>query len=78
LVINMFNEKIFIFLWFWYFFLVLCTILSFLYWLTVLTVPMVEIHAGIIFGTDLVVSLWNAFYEIEEKVIIVDTAPAGS
>ncbi|VDN07521.1 unnamed protein product [Thelazia callipaeda] len=112
LVINMFNEKIFVFLWFWYLFLVICTFLSLFYWTTVLTLPcfgrwfisqclelseikfdpdakvlevdrfvrsylrydgifvlrMVEIHAGVIFNTDLVLSLWNAFYEIEEKL----------
>ncbi|CAG9538774.1 unnamed protein product [Cercopithifilaria johnstoni] len=112
LIINMFNEKIFVFLWFWYLFLVLCTVLSLFYWLIVLTCPcfgrwfisrslelsemkfdpdtkakevdrfvrsylrcdglfvlrMVEIHAGILFGTDLIQSLWNAFYEVEEKL----------
>uniref|UniRef100_A0A915PZD6 Innexin n=1 Tax=Setaria digitata TaxID=48799 RepID=A0A915PZD6_9BILA len=112
LVINMFNEKIFVFLWFWYLFLVLCTILSFIYWFIVLTCPcfgrwfisqslelsemkfdpdtkakevdrfvrsylrcdglfvlrMVEIHAGVLFGNDLILSLWNAFYEVEEKL----------
>ncbi|EJD74138.1 hypothetical protein LOAG_18505 [Loa loa] len=112
LVINMFNEKIFVFLWFWYLFLVLCTILSLIYWFIILTCPcfgrwfisqslelsemkfdpdtkakevdrfvgsylrcdglfvlrMVEIHAGVLFGTDLILSLWNAFYEIEEKL----------
>ncbi|VDD92366.1 unnamed protein product [Enterobius vermicularis] len=113
LVINMFNEKIFIFLWFWYMLLVTCTLLSFAYWLITLTVPcfnrwfisqslelsdmkfdpetkrkeverfiskylrydgvfvlrMVTIHAGVIFGTDLVLALWNAFYHLEEEVI---------
>uniref|UniRef100_A0A0R3S431 Innexin n=1 Tax=Elaeophora elaphi TaxID=1147741 RepID=A0A0R3S431_9BILA len=39
LVINMFNEKIFVFLWFWYLFLVFCTVLSLLYWFIVLTCP---------------------------------------
>nr|CDQ05703.1 Bm8586 [Brugia malayi] len=29
---------------------------------------MVEIHAGVLFGTDLILSLWNAFYEVEEKL----------
>lgn len=32
-----------------------------------LVLRMVEIHAGVLFGTDLILSLWNAFYEIEEK-----------
>ncbi|VBB27949.1 unnamed protein product [Acanthocheilonema viteae] len=112
LVINMFNEKIFVFLWFWYLFLVLCTTLSLFYWFIVLTCPcfgrwfisqslelsemkfdpdtktkevdrfvrsylrcdglfvlrMVEIHAGVLFCTDLILSLWNAFYEVEEKL----------
>uniref|UniRef100_A0A914ZLU6 Innexin n=1 Tax=Parascaris univalens TaxID=6257 RepID=A0A914ZLU6_PARUN len=112
LVINMFNEKIFVLLWFWFMILTVCTIFSFLYWFILLTFPcfsrwfishslelsemkfdpdtrakevdrfvscylhhdgifvlrMVTIHAGVIFGTDLVLSLWNAFYGIEEKV----------
>uniref|UniRef100_A0A0R3S6N1 Uncharacterized protein n=1 Tax=Elaeophora elaphi TaxID=1147741 RepID=A0A0R3S6N1_9BILA len=29
---------------------------------------MVEIHAGVLFVTDLILSLWNAFYEVEEKL----------
>ncbi|CAD5226011.1 unnamed protein product [Bursaphelenchus okinawaensis] len=39
LVINIFNEKIFIFLWFWYVFLLLLTAGSFLYWLLVAIFP---------------------------------------
>uniref|UniRef100_A0A183UDZ3 Innexin n=1 Tax=Toxocara canis TaxID=6265 RepID=A0A183UDZ3_TOXCA len=112
LVINMFNEKIFVLLWFWFMILTVCTIASFLYWFILLAIPcfsrwfisqslelsemkfdpdtrakevdrfvsgylhrdgifvlrMVTIHAGVIFGTDLVLSLWNAFYGIEEKL----------
>uniref|UniRef100_F1L583 Innexin n=1 Tax=Ascaris suum TaxID=6253 RepID=F1L583_ASCSU len=112
LVINMFNEKIFVLLWFWFMILTILTIFSFLYWFILLTFPcfsrwfishslelsemkfdpdtrakevdrfvssylhhdgifvlrMVTIHAGVIFGTDLVLSLWNAFYGIEEKL----------
>uniref|UniRef100_A0A0N5AYT1 Innexin n=1 Tax=Syphacia muris TaxID=451379 RepID=A0A0N5AYT1_9BILA len=111
LVINMFNEKIFVFLWFWYMLLAAATVLSFTYWLIIIIIPcfsrwfisqslelsdmkfdpstkkkeverfvstylrhdgifilrMVTIHAGVIFGTDLVLSLWNAFYSIEEE-----------
>ncbi|VDO33044.1 unnamed protein product [Onchocerca flexuosa] len=29
---------------------------------------MVEIHAGVLFVSDLILSLWNAFYEVEEKL----------
>lgn len=32
---------------------------------------MVSSHAGVIFGSDLVLALWNSFYVIEEKVHIV-------
>ncbi|CAJ0581992.1 unnamed protein product, partial [Mesorhabditis spiculigera] len=39
LVINIFNEKIFIFLWFWYCMLVVFTLGSFLYWLFVALTP---------------------------------------
>jgi len=39
LVINIFNEKIFILLWFWYLVLVLLTILSFFYWFIISFVP---------------------------------------
>ncbi|ETN87100.1 innexin unc-7 family protein [Necator americanus] len=39
LVINIFNEKIFIFLWFWYLMLVVFTLGSFLYWLFVAVIP---------------------------------------
>ncbi|KHJ75997.1 innexin-3 domain protein, partial [Oesophagostomum dentatum] len=33
LMVNMFNEKIFIFVWFWYAFLLLCTVINLLSWL---------------------------------------------
>jgi len=39
LVINIFNEKIFIFLWFWYIFLLLFTLGSFIYWSVVAFCP---------------------------------------
>ncbi|PAV58892.1 hypothetical protein WR25_08881 [Diploscapter pachys] len=39
LVINIFNEKIFIFLWFWYLLLVFFTAGSFIYWLVIALVP---------------------------------------
>lgn len=32
-MINLFNEKIFLFVWFWLVFISICTILNFLYWL---------------------------------------------
>jgi hypothetical protein len=38
LMINMFNEKIFIFLWFWFFFVGIMSILSLIYWLLATTV----------------------------------------
>ncbi|KAI6237508.1 Innexin [Aphelenchoides besseyi] len=39
LVINIFNEKIFIFLWFWFVFLLIFTAGSFLYWMALFVVP---------------------------------------
>ncbi|MFH4976312.1 hypothetical protein AB6A40_003021 [Gnathostoma spinigerum] len=112
LVINLFNEKIFVLLWFWYMILAVFTIASFFYWLILLSIPcfsrwfvsqnlelselkfdpdtrskevqrfisgylhldgifvlrMVTLHAGVIFGTDLTLALWNSFYGIEEKL----------
>ncbi|MCP9264473.1 Innexin [Dirofilaria immitis] len=66
LVINMFNEKIFVFLWF-------CKevdrfVRSYLRCDGLFVLRMVEIHAGVLFVTDLILSLWNAFYEVEEKL----------
>uniref|UniRef100_A0A1I7RRV2 Innexin n=1 Tax=Bursaphelenchus xylophilus TaxID=6326 RepID=A0A1I7RRV2_BURXY len=106
LVINIFNEKIFILLWFWYTLLTLVTIGSFVYWFLVVAFPcfgrwyvatnlelnqteeldvkrhqknvkkfvneylkqdgifvlrMVSMHAGIIFGTELVMNLYKIF-----------------
>ncbi len=112
LVINIFNEKIFVFLWFWYTFLMIVTAISFVYWVIVTVLPcfgrwfisrhlelsempfdprgsrkdverfvcsylktdgvfvlrMITMHSGIIFGTDLVLSLWKCFYGIEDVV----------
>lgn len=34
----------------------------------VFVLRMVSAHAGVIFGTDLILALWNSFYEIEERV----------
>ncbi|CAI5451872.1 unnamed protein product [Caenorhabditis angaria] len=39
LVINIFNEKIFVLLWFWYFVLLFCTAVSFIQWLILLSFP---------------------------------------
>jgi len=39
LMINMFNEKIFLFLWFWFFLLAGATYASFVYWLFISIVP---------------------------------------
>ncbi|CAD5224488.1 unnamed protein product [Bursaphelenchus okinawaensis] len=106
LVINIFNEKIFILLWFWYTLLTFVTIGSFVYWFFVVAFPcfgrwyvatnlelnqqeeidvkrhqknvkkfvneylkqdgvfvlrMVSMHAGIIFGTELVMNLYKIF-----------------
>ncbi|PIO73553.1 Innexin [Teladorsagia circumcincta] len=112
LIINIFNEKIFIFLWFWYMMLALFTSGSFLYWLFVAVIPypnrrfvkrhleisempfdpaesdedvrrfidnylksdgvfvlrMLTLQSGVIFGTDLVLSLWKSYFGIEEKL----------
>ncbi|VDP06673.1 unnamed protein product [Soboliphyme baturini] len=112
LVINIFNEKIFIFLWFWYVVLFFVTTCSLAYWVCMILLPwpsrwfvsrhlelsempfdpkgsekdverfvtsylktdgvfilrMITIHSGVIFGTDLVLSLWCSFYGIEEKL----------
>lgn len=120
LVINIFNEKIFIFLWFWFMALMLLTTISFLYWFSIMVLPwfnrwfisrhlelsempfdpkgsakdverfvasylktdgvfvlrMITMHSGIIFGTELVLSLWRSFYGIESQIRRGDSDPA--
>lgn len=39
LMINMFNEKIFLFLWFWYFLVGFSTLVSFFYWVIISLSP---------------------------------------
>ncbi len=39
MVINIFNEKIFILLWFWYMILLVATVFSFGYWFIVMLIP---------------------------------------
>nr|CDJ85263.1 Innexin domain containing protein [Haemonchus contortus] len=123
LVINIFNEKIFIILWFWYLMLFAAAAFTFVSWFILLLCPcfsrwfieqhlelstldgfetdslqtaanvhkfvydylrrdgvfvlrMVSSHAGIIFGTDLILELWSTFYGIEKKAL-TPTAPNG-
>uniref|UniRef100_A0A1I7SYM8 Innexin n=1 Tax=Caenorhabditis tropicalis TaxID=1561998 RepID=A0A1I7SYM8_9PELO len=114
LVINIFNEKIFVLLWFWYLILLFASTVSFIQWFVVLVFPcfskwfikqhlalstlqnfrhqnsrrkdadvakfvtqylhkdgvfvlrMVSSHAGIIFATDLVQALYEA-YDFQDK-----------
>uniref|UniRef100_A0A0N5AIU0 Innexin n=1 Tax=Syphacia muris TaxID=451379 RepID=A0A0N5AIU0_9BILA len=112
LVINIFNEKIFVFLWFWFVMLMILTAMSLIYWLFVSIIPqpncrfinrhlemselpfdpsesekdvkrfvngylksdglfvirMLTMHAGVIFGTDLVKSLWTSYFGIEQQL----------
>ncbi|KAL7070836.1 hypothetical protein ACQ4LE_010007 [Meloidogyne hapla] len=109
LVINIFNEKIFVLLWFWYLCLLTLTFGSFLFWLSVVIFPwpnrrfiamhlemcemifdpyestkdverfindylrldglfvirLLTLHTGVIFGTELVQSLWINYFGYE-------------
>uniref|UniRef100_A0A1I7YPY7 Innexin n=1 Tax=Steinernema glaseri TaxID=37863 RepID=A0A1I7YPY7_9BILA len=111
LTINIFNEKIFVFLWFWYMSLFVVTFFSLLYWLFVTVLPfpnrrfinrhlemsempfdpsnpenaeqvdrfigtflksdgvfvirMLTMHTGVIFGTDLVLSLFRSVFHTD-------------
>uniref|UniRef100_F1L2G4 Innexin n=1 Tax=Ascaris suum TaxID=6253 RepID=F1L2G4_ASCSU len=122
LVINIFNEKIFVFLWFWYLALAILTTGSCLYWLFISLLPfpnrrfinrhlemsempfdpsenkkdvrrfingylksdgvfvirMLTLHAGVIFGTDLVLSLWKSYFGIEQQLKRSSSFPAGA
>ncbi|PAV86120.1 hypothetical protein WR25_24438 isoform A [Diploscapter pachys] len=116
LVINLFNQYIFVLLWFWYLFLTAATLLSLLQWFVLMAFPcfsrwfvaqhmelssvtgfdpfskkstrevskfvheylhrdgvfvlrMVCAHAGVIFATDLIHSLWRTYYGIEAQIL---------
>lgn len=113
LVINIFNEKIFVLLWFWYVCLLILTCCSFLYWLSVFVLPwpnrrfiaqhlemcdmpydpeankkdvrrfideylrmdglfvirMLTLHTGVIFGTELVQSLWQNYFGMDQTTL---------
>ncbi|KRZ08079.1 Innexin-10 [Trichinella zimbabwensis] len=114
LVINMFNEKIFILLWFWYTVLFLITAASFAYWAYAILLPwpgrwfisrhlqltdepfngndkddarrlrrfvndylksdgvflvrLITTRSSIVFGTELLGSLWRSFHEIDQQL----------
>ncbi|TKR88534.1 hypothetical protein L596_012761 [Steinernema carpocapsae] len=122
LVINIFNEKIFILLWFWYTAVLLLTIYSVFYWVIIMAFPccgrwfvsqnlemsemkfngekqkkqvtkfvneylradgvfvlrMIAMHAGVIFGTDLVLALWKVFYGLENAALDQQTEESRS
>uniref|UniRef100_A0AC35U9X7 Innexin n=1 Tax=Rhabditophanes sp. KR3021 TaxID=114890 RepID=A0AC35U9X7_9BILA len=112
LTINMFSEKIFIFLWFWYVALFVMTAGSFIYWAGITFLPCfgkrfisrhLEIsdtpydtkenaqdlvnfvdnylkadglfvmrklimHSGVIFGTEVVATLWRSYFNVEKEL----------
>ncbi|TKR60918.1 hypothetical protein L596_028099 [Steinernema carpocapsae] len=124
LTINIFNEKIFVFLWFWYMSLFVITFGSLLYWLFVTVLPfpnrrfinrhlemsempfdptkpesaeqvdrfinnflksdgvfvirMLTMHTGVIFGTDLVYSLFQSIYHTEDDFAIKRSNSIGA
>lgn len=113
LIINIFNEKIFVLLWFWYVCLLILTCGSFLFWFSVVAFPwpnrrfiaqhlemcemsfdseankkdvrrfideylrmdglfvirMLTLHTGVIFGTDLVQSLWQNYFGMDQTTL---------
>lgn len=44
LVINMFTEKIFVFLWLWFLFLTICTFANLVFWITTLITPSLRLR----------------------------------
>uniref|UniRef100_A0A914W458 Innexin n=1 Tax=Plectus sambesii TaxID=2011161 RepID=A0A914W458_9BILA len=112
LIINIFNEKLFVLLWLWFMALLFLTTCSMLYWLVIYIFPqpnyqmivrhlelsempfnpkesekdvrrfifaylktdgafairMITLHSSVVFATELVLSLWNSFYKIENMI----------
>ncbi|MCP9264662.1 Innexin [Dirofilaria immitis] len=122
LVINIFNEKIFIFLWFWYLALIIFTTGSLIFWITLCLVPypnrnfvirhlemgelpfdaqendddverfinmylkndgmfvvrMITLNSGVMFGNELIFSLWKSYFGIEPPMRRSSSFPASA
>uniref|UniRef100_A0A8R1TY75 Innexin n=2 Tax=Onchocerca TaxID=6281 RepID=A0A8R1TY75_ONCVO len=122
LVINIFNEKIFIFLWFWYLALIIFTTGSLIFWIAVCLVPypnrnfiirhlemsefpfdaqeseedverfinmylksdgmfvvrMIALNSGVMFGNELIFSLWKSYFGVEPPIRRSSSFPAGA